>query len=375
MADDTTPASSASSAEETNSDGASGEPGPAVVVPAPAPAPASAPAPAAAVTAVPAAVSRRPSATYAQQARAQLSQYVQQADGQIAHLSRALSTPAGTDTVLLATHYGLLVLVQLLERFDQRQRRRMLSRAAWLLAKEARSLRPGETLIATITDHASPPTTTTMTTPTATTAGRRQPRTRQVRALAALIADVRIFHRLWGLLAIWRGAATAFRSPAADGVVRGLVAAQIVASLASQALENAAYLASHRVVRWTKPRQDRAWRWSARFWALHVLLDLLRLWRLRVVGMSASVPASASLPLASELSEKEPAAKELGPVRASDDAELREWWRQLYVDLAYAPLTVHWSVPPHGVVSQLAVGLLGSVVGALQMKQLWRETV
>lgn len=55
----------------------------------------------------------------------------------------------------------------------------------------------------------------------------------------------------------------------------------------------------------------------------------------------------------------------------------REWkakWRKdMVVNLAYAPLTVHWSLEK-GLVTEFWVGLLGSVAGWTGLKVLWHST-
>lgn len=55
----------------------------------------------------------------------------------------------------------------------------------------------------------------------------------------------------------------------------------------------------------------------------------------------------------------------------------REWkakWRkEMVVNLAYAPLTVHWSLEK-GLVTEFWVGLLGSVAGWTGLKVLWHNT-
>lgn len=53
--------------------------------------------------------------------------------------------------------------------------------------------------------------------------------------------------------------------------------------------------------------------------------------------------------------------------------EEARWWREVYVNAAYAPLTVHWSLEK-GCVSEAWVGILGSVAGLVGFRELWKET-
>lgn len=84
----------------------------------------------------------------------------------------------------------------------------------------------------------------------------------------------------------------------------------------------------------------------------HVVLDLGRLVRVRA------------------LRGREEAEKEGKMERVRDE---ERWWREMYVDAAYAPLTVHWSLE-NGCVSEAWVGFLGMVAGAVGWRGLWAET-
>jgi len=106
------------------------------------------------------------------------------------------------------------------------------------------------------------------------------------------------------------------------------------------------------VLRVAEERQARWWVWSSRFWMAHVVLDLGRLVRVRA------------------LRGREEAEKEGKMERVRDE---ERWWREMYVDAAYAPLTVHWSLE-NGCVSEAWVGFLGMVAGAVGWRGLWAET-
>ena len=90
---------------------------------------------------------------------------------------------------------------------------------------------------------------------------------------------------------------------------------------------------------------------------MHVVLELVRLWRIRGLGKGEGVKGE----------EKE-------------EQEKRKWWRELCVNAAYFPLTIHWSMPTGenesggGVMSEFWVGVLGSVAGWIGVRQLWKET-
>ncbi|KAL9120586.1 MAG: hypothetical protein Q9187_002864, partial [Circinaria calcarea] len=190
--------------------------------------------------------------------------------------------------------------------------------------------------------------------------------TTSIKALAALIDDVRLFLRLWGLCGIWAWAVRTWKQPPRDGVLRAIAWAQVAANAAYQFLENGAYLAEHGVLSAQGGRVERWYAWSSRFWMVHVCLDLGRLARVRALRREREQRERVSRQGEGVLEEKE--EKIAREVRA---AEERQWWRELVVNLAYAPMTVHWSLEG-GLLSEAQVGALGVVAGAMGIGEAWR---
>ncbi len=60
-----------------------------------------------------------------------------------------------------------------------------------------------------------------------------------------------------------------------------------------------------------------------------------------------------------------------------EDEGLKErwgkWYKELVVNVAYAPMTVHYSLE-NGMLGEGAIGALGAVVGTLSIGQAWKET-
>lgn len=130
--------------------------------------------------------------------------------------------------------------------------------------------------------------------------------------------------------------------------------AQVLVNIGYQYLENGAYLSSKGVLGWSGEKQGQAWVWSSRFWMAHVGLDMVRLyheWQVR---------------RGKEEGEK-------GVKEQSEEEWRRLWRKQLVVDLAYAPLTVHYSLET-GLLSDFLVGLTGSVAGLTGLRYLWKST-
>jgi hypothetical protein len=129
---------------------------------------------------------------------------------------------------------------------------------------------------------------------------------------------------------------------------------QFVSCVVLQVLENGAYLSSRGVLGWTPQQQGRAYVLSSRFWAVHVGIEL---GKLAAEGLARRRAATARTTGA-----------------AGEEKEEEERWRkQLARNLAWAPLTVHWGMEK-GFVSDGFVGLLGTIPGLIQMRDLWKET-
>ncbi|KAI9741994.1 MAG: hypothetical protein M1834_000383 [Cirrosporium novae-zelandiae] len=266
-----------------------------------------------------------------QQIRYRLPEYLGKADDTIAHFNRA-----GTGTTLLTLNYTALLLSTYLARLSQLQLKPLTSRLT-----KAAILLPGDnaTLLAIITSsphsnallHAS----------------------KTLRALADMISDHRNFRRLFGLLGIYSWAVSTYRYPPKDRVLKSISWIQVFANVLYQYLENAAYLTRWNVVKLSKAQTSSYWLWSSRWWMLHVVLDIGRLLRERQLRAREEGTSEKDVSLTEQ--------------------ENARWWKEWWVNIAYLPLTVHWSLE-EGCVSEDAVGALGSVAGILGFRQAWRET-
>jgi len=133
-------------------------------------------------------------------------------------------------------------------------------------------------------------------------------------------------------------------------------AAQVVVNVAYQYLENGAYLSSKGVLGWSKEQQGRAWVWSSRYWMMHVGLDFWRLgreWRLRRNKGKGKVADN-------------------GVTNVGEEEWKARWRREMVVNMAYVPLTIHWSLE-EGLVNDFWVGLLGSIAGITGSRELWKQ--
>jgi hypothetical protein len=267
--------------------------------------------------------------------RSYLPLYISKTDATLSHLSRILSTPSGTDTFLLAICYTSLLTSSLLSSLSLHR----IHAAARRLISQAISLPPNTTVII---DTSALPTSRLLITAT------------RLKALSDLISDFRIFVRLWGLLSIYKWGKRVYNEPPADALVRRIEYTQVASNIAYQYLENGAYLASKSVLGWSKEKQTRAWVWSSRFWMLHVGLDFVKLWR--------------------EAKLRSLKGKGKEGVEGLEESKWKaKWRREMVVNVAWAPLTLHWSLE-EGLVGDFWVGLLGSVAGLAGFRELWKTS-
>lgn len=259
-------------------------------------------------------------------------------DRNLNRLASILSTPAGQDNLLATAGYTLQFLHANLNTLLATQLQHLASK---VVKSTQDVLAPGETLIASLP---APKLATLVAGLSSSSKG-----------LADLIADHRIFVRLWGLLGIYQRGKSVVFDPPADKVLLRISLAQVGANVLFQALENLAYLGQHAVIRRSEKQQFRDWVWSSRFWGLHVALEFARLARLRMIW------------------DREPVGSEDKEGKARRREEVDAWWRELLINICYAPLTVHWSVK-RGILRDGWIGFLGAVAGGVALGDAWRKT-
>jgi hypothetical protein len=272
--------------------------------------------------------------------------YLKKTDLTISHLSKILSTPSGTDTVLLTICYTSLLTSSVLSSISLAR----IHRLALETIEKAISLPPNTTVIID-THNSRIPTSRLLVT------------AQRLKALSSLISDFRIFVRLWGLLGIWNWGKAVMNTPPKDLFIRRIAQLQVLVNVFYQYLENYAYLSSKGVLGWSPEKQNKAWIWSSRFWMAHVGLDFLRLAREYAVR--------------EERGTDDERRKDGGHGAVRTDRGEREWWtkwrREMLVNGAWAPLTLHWSLEK-GILGDFGVGVFGSVAGVVRFRELWKNT-
>jgi hypothetical protein len=268
--------------------------------------------------------------------------YLKKTDAAIFRLSKILSTPSGTDTLLSTICYTSLLTSNFLARISVAQ----IHRFSRQLIEKAISL---------------PPNTTVLIDTSTIPSSRLLIASERLKALSQLISDCRTFSRLWGLIGLWKWGKRVLvdlqDGEDKDWTAKRIEATQVIANIAYQYLENRAYLSSKGILGWSKEQQGKAWLWSSRFWMMHVILDFWRLAREWAIRRNKGK------------------GKEVddGVVNQGEQEWRAKWRREMVTNMAWAPLTVHWGLEK-GLVSEFWVGVLGSIAGITGTRELWKQS-
>jgi hypothetical protein len=281
-------------------------------------------------------------------------------DAFLTRLNQCLSTPSGIDTVMLFVCYASKLSASVLTSLSQSALRRSAREWITLIA----SLPRGTTVVFSSPAAATGAAKTTL--PAAATLALTL--AKRLSSLSSLLSEARTILRLWALLGMYfwaRGllkrtfssaaapskdttSSTEKPSPPQPTKLETLLEyTRLALCITFQGLENGAYLSSKGILGWTPQQQGRAGKWSARFWAAYVGIELGWL-----------------------------AAERFGPAAKGkfDTARERgEWTKKTARQLAWAPLTLHWG-SEKGLLGDGAVGALACIPGVIQMRDLWAST-
>lgn len=283
-------------------------------------------------------------------------------DAFLAHLQRCLATPSGVDTLLLFICYTSRFTGAALTNISQSILRRSSPRELIALAFTL----PDKTAV--VVEAAGGAPTSALAALVAQLAGVLGTR---LKSLGGLASEARTIARLWSLVGMYfwakrlvlnlvaaRRSSSNTSEKAATTTQQGesklatLVAwAQLLSCGAFQVLENGAYLSGRGVLGWTPAQQGRAYVVGARFLGFYTALELGRL-------------------LAEFVARRD---RDYAAASAEEQAEVDAMRRSLAINMAWAPLTVHWS-QEKGFLTDLVVGAGGCIPGVIQMRKLWRET-
>ncbi|KIS72018.1 uncharacterized protein UMAG_00440 [Mycosarcoma maydis] len=274
------------------------------------------------------------------------------------HMIRYLSTWSGTDKCLMLTQYSSKLVIVLLN-LQYALRLRMLGMRSTKTSSAAQ----------------------------------------RVQKLGSLISDARVLYRIWGILPIIKWMIGLERSPPPTRLLHNIERIQGWSMLAYCPMEAIAYLGSHGIVSVPDAIQNGFWLWGSRFWALYVGLQLLhlvednRLLRLRAKALERSrghpTPNKIQLNVNAQLASASsgastPALSEKSSSTTQEQAITRRMWdelddrkaailNELWVNLGYLPLTIHWSCTK-GLISEGWVGLFGTIAALAGLRSGWKNS-
>lgn len=280
--------------------------------------------------------------------------YLRKTDAVLTRLSTILSTPRGIDVTLMLIGYSSLLTSSVLTQVTKTSIHLQLLR---LLRLAEEKLPPGSTILIE-TDNLPAPRTLRL--------------ARSLQSASSMISDIRTALRLWGLLGMWQWGKSVFCNPSEDKVVQRISEIQVVVNTIYQVLENGAYLSGKGVMGWSEERQNKAWLWSSRMWATHVGLEFVRLGH-ELMQSKKKKKGGFKEPLMTDVEKTaEDALEEATLLAIAVKEKQAAWKRQVVVNGAYAPMTIHWSLEG-GLLTPFVVGCLGTVVGVTNIRQLWKN--
>ncbi|KAI0368011.1 hypothetical protein BV20DRAFT_969857 [Pilatotrama ljubarskyi] len=202
--------------------------------------------------------------------------------------------------------------------------------------------------------------------------------------LGGIISDARMLFRIWGLLPIFQWMIAMERSPAPTRKLRTIERLQGWSMLAYYPLEHLYYLLSHSIIPEklalpsvtafvpfirTRPSEKHIplklstlGLWSTRFWAAYVVLQLAhlgedgKLLRLRERTLAKTKTGASA-------AEKEDISK-----------RKKALTNELIVNLAYLPLTLHWSTEKGIFENEVWLDICGLIAGIASWRSGWEAT-
>ncbi|KAJ9114277.1 hypothetical protein QFC22_005729 [Naganishia vaughanmartiniae] len=140
---------------------------------------------------------------------------------------------------------------------------------------------------------------------------------------------------------------------------------QTVSLILYYPLENLSYLSSKGVFP-LSPLRELTWSiWSCRFWAAYVVLDV---WRLVRRKRELQVKAHALRSQATS-GEKDQLAEQVKALQI----EKIGWLEEVVINVGYAPLTIHWSLPNGAWSNEAWTGVFGTIACLAGIRAKWRN--
>ncbi|OLY85121.1 hypothetical protein AYI68_g701 [Smittium mucronatum] len=184
---------------------------------------------------------------------------------------------------------------------------------------------------------------------------------KRLAALSAILSDYRICGRVTDFFPLYISSIHTILKPPSSKLLQFTTTLQSISMMLFYPLERAYWLGLHEIVPMSMASVGRVGIASVRFWAIWVVLNFLRLGISYKDLMARRVEILGSRKLSAEAMQKE-----LEEV----DSQVTSWKCSLVNNLAYFPLTLHWSFP-NEIVPDVAVGILGTIAGLASAINRW----
>ncbi|PVU91249.1 hypothetical protein BB559_004229 [Furculomyces boomerangus] len=180
-------------------------------------------------------------------------------------------------------------------------------------------------------------------------------------ALSALISDYRIMARVTDFFPLYISSIHTLTNPPKSNFSRLVNSLQSISMMLFYPFERLYWLGGHGIIPMEKETIGKVALLSVRFWAFWVVLNFLRL------GQSYhELMGRKQHCLTQSKSDAGAMQKELEEI----DGQVTVWKRSLVNNLAYLPLTLHWSIP-NNVFPDVAVGIFGTIAGISSAMNRW----
>jgi len=198
--------------------------------------------------------------------------------------------------------------------------------------------------------------------------------------LASKIADARTLWRLWGLPPIFTWASSIERNSPASKTIQTIERLQALSMLVYYPLEHTYYLASHKIIRLPRTLpfssqkaplnvQDVIGKlalWSTRAWAVYVVLQLYRL------KIDWDILHAQRRKERQEVDKYDVEAVQKG--RAEFAKKKDAIFNEAAINLAYLPLTAHWSLKSGLYKNEIWTSILGMAAAVYSFRMSWKAT-
>ncbi|KAL9626415.1 MAG: hypothetical protein Q9204_007326 [Flavoplaca sp. TL-2023a] len=206
-------------------------------------------------------------------------------------------------------------------------------------------------------------------------------------SLSSLLSETRTTLRLFGLIPIYTWAVSTFQTSQPntnttnnplsnplsnpENLTHSLTLTQILAGITFQILENLAYLGDKNILPLSPARRSKYWLWCCRAWAVHVFLEIFKLLLSRPqIFQEPQIPPTDSTNAEKSSSDATQPASTPPQQQTTTKTERETYHRNLKINLAYAPMTLHYSFP-NGLLNDSTVALCGVLASWWGLQGAW----